>query len=126
MHILVLYINFNINSININSIIINVVTLILYCYYSFLFSFCKIAPLWLMSFFDRDAGMAVTPDGLRCQSRDPKTWQGARCTKGVTGKGKYYYEAVVSDEGLCRVGWATPQVGSIAGTFVPPISFSCC
>nr|XP_045625595.1 ATP-dependent RNA helicase Ddx1-like [Procambarus clarkii] len=70
----------------------------------------EISPLWLMSFFDRDAGMAVTPDGLRCQSQDPKTWQGARCTKGVTGKGKYYYEAVVSDEGLCRVGWATPQL----------------
>nr|XP_045625919.1 ATP-dependent RNA helicase Ddx1-like [Procambarus clarkii] len=76
----------------------------------------EISPLWLMSFFDRDAGMAVTPDGLRCQSRDPKTWQGARCTKGVTGKGKYYYEAVVSDEGLCRVGWATPQAALDLGT----------
>lgn len=68
------------------------------------------APLWLMSFFDRDSGMAVTPDGLRCQSRDPKAWQGVRCTKGVTGKGKYFFEATVSDEGLCRVGWSTPQV----------------
>lgn len=68
------------------------------------------APLWLMSFFDRDPGMAVTPDGLRCQSRDPKAWQGVRCTKGVTGKGKYFFEATVSDEGLCRVGWSTPQV----------------
>ncbi|ROT74451.1 putative ATP-dependent RNA helicase Ddx1 [Penaeus vannamei] len=75
----------------------------------------EVSPHWLMSFFDRDAGMAVTPDGLRCQSRDPKAWQGVRCTKGVVGKGKYYYEATVSDEGLCRVGWATPQGQTRAG-----------
>ncbi|MPC20516.1 ATP-dependent RNA helicase DDX1 [Portunus trituberculatus] len=74
------------------------------------------APLWLMSFFDRDAGLAVTPDGLRCQSRDPKAWQGVRCTKGVTGKGKYFFEALVSDEGLCRVGWSTPQAALDLGT----------
>ncbi|KAG7172439.1 ATP-dependent RNA helicase Ddx1-like [Homarus americanus] len=74
------------------------------------------SPHWLMSFFDRDAGMAVTPDGLRCQSRDPKSWQGVRCTKAVTGKGKYYYEALVSDEGLCRVGWATPTASLDLGT----------
>ncbi|KAK3861170.1 hypothetical protein Pcinc_032827 [Petrolisthes cinctipes] len=74
------------------------------------------SPHWLMSFFDRDAGLAVTPDGLRCQSRDPKSWQGGRCTKAVTGKGKYYYEATVSDEGLCRVGWATPQAALDLGT----------
>lgn len=74
------------------------------------------SPLWLMSFFDRDAGMAVTPDGLRCQSRDPKCWQGVRCTKGVTGKGKYYFESIVSDDGLCRVGWATPQAALDLGT----------
>ncbi|XP_042215593.1 ATP-dependent RNA helicase Ddx1-like [Homarus americanus] len=76
----------------------------------------EVSPHWLMSFFDRDAGMAVTPDGLRCQSRDPKSWQGVRCTKAVTGKGKYYYEALVSDEGLCRVGWATPTASLDLGT----------
>lgn len=74
------------------------------------------SPHWLMSFFDRDPGLAVTPDGLRCQSRDPKLWQGVRGTKGVNGKGKYYYEATVSDEGLCRVGWATPQAALDLGT----------
>ena len=68
------------------------------------------APLWLMSFFDRDEGLAVTPDGLRCQSRDFKAWQGCRATKGVVGKGKYYYEATVADEGLCRVGFSTSMV----------------
>ncbi|XP_047483483.1 ATP-dependent RNA helicase Ddx1-like isoform X1 [Penaeus chinensis] len=76
----------------------------------------EVSPHWLMSFFDRDAGMAVTPDGLRCQSRDPKSWQGVRGTKGVVGKGKYYYEATVSDEGLCRVGWGTPQAALDLGT----------
>ncbi|XP_063839846.1 ATP-dependent RNA helicase Ddx1-like [Scylla paramamosain] len=76
----------------------------------------EVSPLWLMSFFDRDAGLAVTPDGLRCQSRDPKAWQGVRCTKGVTGKGKYFFEAVVSDEGLCRLGWSTPQAALDLGT----------
>lgn len=76
----------------------------------------EVSPLWLMSFFDRDSSLAVTPDGLRCQSRDPKSWQGGRGTKGVTGKGKYYYEATVSDEGLCRVGFSTPQAALDLGT----------
>ncbi|XP_076029050.1 ATP-dependent RNA helicase Ddx1-like isoform X1 [Oratosquilla oratoria] len=76
----------------------------------------EVSPHWLLSFFDRDTGMAVTPDGLRCQSREPKAWQGVRCTKGVTGKGKYYYEATVSDEGLCRVGWSTRQAALDLGT----------
>jgi hypothetical protein len=30
--------------------------------------------------------------------------------KGVAGKGKYFYEAAVEDEGLCRVGFSTPGV----------------
>ncbi|KAG0720084.1 ATP-dependent RNA helicase Ddx1 [Chionoecetes opilio] len=76
----------------------------------------EVSPVWLMSFFDRDAALAVTPDGLRCQSRDQKVWQGGRCTKGVTGKGKYFFEAMVSDEGLCRVGWSTPQAALDLGT----------
>ena len=68
------------------------------------------APHWTLSFFDRGAALAVTPDGLRCQSREQKEWHGCRCTKGVQGKGKYYFEAIVTDEGLCRVGWSTQQV----------------
>lgn len=73
-------------------------------------------PTWLLSFFDRDSGMAVTPDGLRSQSRDPKAWQGVRATKAVTGKGKYYYEATVADEGLCRIGWSTEKAALDLGT----------
>lgn len=76
--------------------------------------------------------MAVSPDGLMCQSREQKEWHGCRSTKGVSGKGissiylmplttelmnfnqmfllgKYYYEATVTDEGLCRVGWSTKE-----------------
>jgi len=71
---------------------------------------------WAMSFYDRGPAMAVTPDGLRCQSREQREWHGCRATKGVQGKGKYYYEALVSDEGLCRVGFSTPQALLDLGT----------
>lgn len=43
-----------------------------------------VAP-WTMSFFDRGNALAVTPDGLRCQSREFKEWHGCRCTTGVKG-----------------------------------------
>ena len=56
--------------------------------------------------------MAITPDGLRCQSREQKEWHGCRATKGVHSKGKWYFEALGEDEGLCRVGWSTDKVGS--------------
>ena len=56
--------------------------------------------------------MAVTPDGLRCQSRTPN-WQGCRATKAVQSSGRYYYEATVTDEGLCRVGWSTAHVNIV-------------
>ncbi|KAK3918200.1 ATP-dependent RNA helicase Ddx1 [Frankliniella fusca] len=70
---------------------------------------------WTLSFWDRDSSMAVTPDGLRCQSRAPN-WQGCRATKAVQGSGKYYFEATVTDEGLCRVGWSTGQAVLDLGT----------
>lgn len=71
---------------------------------------------WGLSFFDRSSAMAVTPDGLRCQSREAQEWHGCRATKGVKGKGQYYYEATVTDEGLCRVGWATGHSSLDLGT----------
>lgn len=55
----------------------------------------------------------MTPEGTVCQSR-VNQWNGIRATNGVIGKGKYYFEAKVSDEGLCRVGWATNEVRLIA------------
>lgn len=73
-----------------------------------------------MSFFDRNDALAVTPDGLRCQSRDPKGWHGCRATKGVHSKGAYYYEATVTDEGLCRVGWSTQAVSYIRNLYKNP------
>lgn len=69
-----------------------------------------------MSFFDKDSKMAITPDGLRCQSRDQREWHGCRATTGVRGNGKYYYEATVTDEGLCRVGWSTEKAKLDIGT----------
>ena len=40
---------------------------------------------WRMSFFDRGNALAITPDGLRCQSRVPTEWHGGRATTGVKG-----------------------------------------
>lgn len=40
---------------------------------------------WKMSFFDRGNALAITPDGLRCQSREQKEWHGCRATTGVKG-----------------------------------------
>ena len=41
---------------------------------------------WTMSFFDRGPALAVSPDGLRCQSREQREWHGARAVKGVSGR----------------------------------------
>jgi ATP-dependent RNA helicase DDX1 len=69
-----------------------------------------------MNVFDRTQSMAIDPEGLLCQSRDQSQWHGCRCAKGVINKGKYYYEATVTDEGLCRVGWSTPEASLDLGT----------
>ncbi|XP_059622379.1 ATP-dependent RNA helicase Ddx1 [Phlebotomus argentipes] len=71
---------------------------------------------WTMSFFDRGNALAVSPDGFKCQSREFKEWHGCRCTTGVQGAGKYFFEATVTDEGLCRVGWATQKANLDLGT----------
>ncbi|KYQ90973.1 putative RNA helicase [Tieghemostelium lacteum] len=62
---------------------------------------------------DRDVDLAV--DGYICQSR-AKDWAGIKATRGVQAPGKYYYEATVRDEGLCRVGWALKQSSRNIGT----------
>ncbi|KAK3772972.1 hypothetical protein RRG08_036306 [Elysia crispata] len=64
---------------------------------------------WKMNVYDRGDAMAIDPDGLLCQSRDSQGWHGTRSNKAVCGKGKYYFEATVTDEGLCRVGWSTEK-----------------
>lgn len=78
---------------------------------------CGTIKPWTMSFFDRGNALAVSPDGLRCQSREFKEWHGCRATTGVRGPGgKFYFEATVTDEGLCRVGWSTQQANLDLGT----------
>ncbi|RNA32088.1 ATP-dependent RNA helicase Ddx1 [Brachionus plicatilis] len=69
-----------------------------------------------MSAFDRTPAMAIDPEGLLCQSRDENKWHGCRSTKGVISKGKYFFEAKVVDEGLCRVGWSTQDAVLDLGT----------
>lgn len=76
-------------------------------------------PECTMSIYDRTDGLAVAPDGLRCQSRDQKEWHGCRTTTGVKGGPDFkmfFYEATVEDEGLCRLGWATGQADLKLGT----------
>lgn len=46
---------------------------------------------WKMSFYDRGNALAITPDGLRCQSREQKEWHGGRANKGVRGNLRYYF-----------------------------------
>ncbi|XP_067930064.1 ATP-dependent RNA helicase DDX1-like [Watersipora subatra] len=71
---------------------------------------------WRMNVHDRGSAMAIDGSGLLCQSRDQKGWHGTRATMAVCGSGKYYYEAIVTDEGLCRVGWATEKASLNLGT----------
>lgn len=67
--------------------------------------------------------MAVAPDRVLCQSRGVQ-WNGLRAVKGVVNKGKFFYEATVSDEGLCRVGWSLNEVlASITTCYAVYISF---
>ena len=69
-----------------------------------------------MNFNDRNPSMAIDAQGLLCQTRDESQWHGCRATKGVCNKGKYYFEATVTDEGLCRIGWATVDAALDLGT----------
>lgn len=73
---------------------------------------------------DRSSVVAVSEDGMQCQARSDAAWGGVRGTKGVSlaggssrsdpsgRSGTVYYEVVVEDEGLCRVGWTT-KTGSL-------------
>ncbi|XP_076296995.1 ATP-dependent RNA helicase Ddx1 [Lasioglossum baleicum] len=76
----------------------------------------KPATHWALSLFDRGIPLAITPDGLRCQSREQKSWFGGRANKGVQGNKKFFYEVIVTDEGLCRVGWSLSQASLDLGT----------
>ncbi|GAB1597636.1 ATP-dependent RNA helicase DDX1-like [Argonauta hians] len=72
---------------------------------------------WKMNVFDRSDAMAIDPEGHLCQARDPSGWHGVRSNKSVFGKdGRFFYEATVTDEGLCRVGWSTNKATLDLGT----------
>uniref|UniRef100_A0A146LC82 ATP-dependent RNA helicase n=2 Tax=Lygus hesperus TaxID=30085 RepID=A0A146LC82_LYGHE len=76
----------------------------------------KLSTAWELSKNDRTPAMAISTDGLTCQAREFKDWHGVRGSKGVCNSGKYYYEAKITDEGLCRVGWSTGQAALDLGT----------
>ena len=79
-----------------------------------------------MSLQDRDPICAVdASSGLLVQTRHPRDWAGVRCSFGVvpgpsSSEGnKWFFEAEVTDEGLCRVGWTAgsgAKVGRNLGT----------
>lgn len=72
---------------------------------------------WKMNVFDRGNAMAIDAEGHLCQSRDPSSWHGTRSNKSVFGKsGRFFFEATVTDEGLCRVGWSTGNASLDLGT----------
>lgn len=66
------------------------------------------SPPWTISFYDRMNALAVSPDGKLCQSREFKEWHGCRATTGVKGPGKFYYETIITDEGLCYLHYFFP------------------
>lgn len=68
-------------------------------------------PACLLNTEDRDTLVAIAADGLRCQARSEAAWGGCRGTLGAFG-GRVYFEATVSDEGLCR--WVGAGLGRTA------------
>ncbi|CAH8679970.1 unnamed protein product [Schistosoma rodhaini] len=76
-----------------------------------------------LNVYDRTDAMAIDTNGLLCQSRDPGGWHGARANHGVKCSGRYYYEAHVTDEGLCRVGWSTLNASHDVGTDAESFGF---
>ena len=77
-----------------------------------------------MSCIDRDKLIAIDPSSSGClvQCRDIKQWSGCRCTAGVTKSqngsngNKFYYECEIMDEGIVRVGFATPDASLNLGS----------
>ena len=54
---------------------------------------------------DQDCDSFFVTDGYRCQTRLDQ-WGGGRANLGVK-RGKFYFEAALTDEGLSRFGWVT-------------------
>ncbi|KAL3117863.1 hypothetical protein niasHT_006295 [Heterodera trifolii] len=71
---------------------------------------------WRMNIFDRDHNLGIDASGFVCESNHPKLWSGSRSVRGVKGSGKYYYEATIESDGLCRMGWSTARANLNLGT----------
>ena len=59
-----------------------------------------------LSATDKDPGLEIDGSGLSCETTLPDVYAGARASHGVKS-GRYYFECIVSGEGICRVGWST-------------------
>lgn len=70
----------------------------------------------VVSMQHRSSIVAVSEDGLQCQARSDKEWGGCHATGSMKSRGKAYFEIVIEDEGLCRVGWATQHASLDLGT----------
>jgi ATP-dependent RNA helicase DDX1 len=73
------------------------------------------APPTQLNVNDRNAMVTLSPERLMAQCRHPKDWGGVRASKGLL-RGRAYYEVVMRDEGLCRVGWASAAASLDLGT----------
>ncbi|PAA53121.1 hypothetical protein BOX15_Mlig022248g3, partial [Macrostomum lignano] len=71
---------------------------------------------WRFNMHDRTEQLAIDAEGVLVQSRHQRDWHGARAVAGVKSRGKYYFEATVTDEGLARIGWATAAAKLDLGT----------
>lgn len=60
----------------------------------------RIATGWRINALDKDDAVAVSPDGLACQSRTAQ-WSGARGSNGVCG-GCYIFEVTIPTGGSSR------------------------
>lgn len=54
-----------------------------------------------------DLFVRIDAEGLTCTATSDKTWGGGRANIGARRSGKYYYEAEVLSDGICRLGFAT-------------------
>ena len=64
---------------------------------------------------DRDALLAIAPDGLLCQCRSERAWSGCRASAGVA-TGRHFFECCVNDDGFVRVGWSSAAAALELGT----------
>jgi ATP-dependent RNA helicase DDX1 len=69
----------------------------------------------VLSASDRSSMVSLSPSGLQAQCRQAADWGGVRGALGAL-RGRVFFEAVMTDEGLCRVGWATQAASHNLGT----------